>query len=162
MQKPLTQVEVNTRDAFDIPMIRPTGFREYDARWRYPEDINLAGIQAVGLGFATQLHRAGLPPTVVTGNDYRSYAPAVKQALILGLMQGGAEVQDIGTCTTPMAYFAQFDLSTQAVAMVTASHNPNGWTGVKIGMDRPLTHGPEEMAALRDIVLQGEGKPRPG
>jgi len=162
MQKPLTQVEVNTRDAFDIPMIRPTGFREYDARWRYPEDINLAGIQAVGLGFATQLHRAGLPPTVVTGNDYRSYAPAVKQALILGLMQGGAEVQDIGTCTTPMAYFAQFDLSTQAVAMVTASHNPNGWTGVKIGMNRPLTHGQDEMAALRDIVLGGEGKARPG
>src|SRR5690606_3388119 len=149
----LTEVEVNTVDSFDLPMIRPTGFREYDVRWRYPEDINLAGMQAVGLGLATQLHEAGLPATVVTGNDYRSYSPAVKQALILGLMQGGSRVLDIGTCTTPMAYFAQFDLDAQAVAMVTASHNPNGWTGVKMGMQRPLTHGPEEMARLREIVL---------
>jgi phosphomannomutase/phosphoglucomutase len=162
MQKPLTEVEVNTLDSLDLPMIRPTGFREYDARWRYPEDINLAGIQAIGLGLATQLHEAGLPPTVVTGNDYRSYSLAVKQALTLGLMAGGAEVRDIGTCTTPMAYFAQFDLDAQAVAMVTASHNPNGWTGVKMGMQRPLTHGPNEMARLRDIVLGGRGVERPG
>lgn len=162
MFKPLTDVEVNTPEALDLPMIRPTGFREYDARWRHPEDINLAGVEAVGLGLATQLHEAGLPMTVVTGNDYRSYSLAVKQALILGLMQGGAQVRDIGTCTTPMAYFAQFDLDAQAVAMVTASHNPNGWTGVKMGMQRPLTHGPAEMARLRDIVLGGKGMPRSG
>ncbi|HET7409701.1 MAG TPA: phosphomannomutase/phosphoglucomutase [Paracoccaceae bacterium] len=162
MPKPLTEVEVNTLDSLDLPMIRPTGFREYDVRWRYPEDINLAGVQAIGLGLATQLHQAGLPPTVITGNDYRSYSLAVKQALILGLVQGGAEVRDIGTCTTPMAYFAQFDLDAQAVAMVTASHNPNGWTGVKMGMQRPLTHGPEEMTRLREIVLGGEGVARPG
>ena len=162
MPKPLTEVEVNTLDSLDRPMIRPTGFREYDARWRYPEDINLAGMQAIGLGLATQLHEAGLPATVVTGNDYRSYSLAVKQALVVGLMQGGAEVHDIGTCTTPMAYFAQFELDAQAVAMVTASHNPNGWTGVKMGVQRPLTHGPDEMARLRDIVLGGEGVARPG
>ncbi|TNF57758.1 MAG: phosphomannomutase/phosphoglucomutase, partial [Rhodobacteraceae bacterium] len=46
--------------------------------------------------------------------------------------------------------------------MVTASHNPNGWTGVKMGFERPLTHGPDEMAELRDIVLKGEGVARPG
>ena len=46
--------------------------------------------------------------------------------------------------------------------MVTASHNPNGWTGVKMGFERPLTHGPGEMAELRDIVLGGEGQARPG
>lgn len=160
--KPLVEVETNTIASLDLPMIRPTGFREYDARWRYPEDINLAGVQAIGLGLATQLHEAGLPPTVVTGNDYRSYSLAVKQALVLGLTQGGAQVLDIGTCTTPIAYFAQFDLDAQAVAMVTASHNPNGWTGVKMGMQRPLTHGPDEMARLRDIVLGGHGAPRPG
>ncbi|MEL6475824.1 MAG: phosphomannomutase/phosphoglucomutase [Pseudomonadota bacterium] len=143
-------------------MIKPTGFREYDARWRFPDEINLVGIQALGLGLATQLHEAGLPPVVAVGNDYRSYSLSIKQSLMLGLMSGGAEVRDIGTCLSPMAYFAQFHLEAQAVAMVTASHNPNGWTGVKMGMDRPLTHGPDEMARLRDIVLNGQGVLRDG
>ena len=57
-----------------------------------------------------------------------------------------------------MAYFAQFHLDVPAVAMVTASHNPNGWTGVKMGFERPLTHGPDEMSELRDIVLNGEAE----
>ena len=159
---PRTEVTQNDWDSLNLPMIKPTGFREYDARWRYPEEINLIGIQALGLGLATQLHEAGLPATVVVGNDYRSYSLAIKQALALGLMQGGAEVRDIGVAVSPMAYFAQFDLDAQAVAMVTASHNPNGWTGVKMGMHRPLTHGPDEMARLRDIVLGGLGQERPG
>ncbi|HUF55487.1 MAG TPA: phosphomannomutase/phosphoglucomutase [Thermohalobaculum sp.] len=143
-------------------MIRPTGFREYDVRWRYPQEINLCGMQAVGLGLATQLHEAGGPATIAVGNDYRSYSLAIKQALMLGLMEGGAEVHDIGLALSPMAYFAQIHLRTQGVAMVTASHNPNGWTGVKMGMEAPLTHGPDEMARLRDIVLGGEGRPRAG
>jgi phosphomannomutase/phosphoglucomutase len=46
--------------------------------------------------------------------------------------------------------------------MVTASHNPNGWTGVKMGFERPLTHGPDEMSELRDIVLNGETEARAG
>ena len=159
---PRTEVTPNTLAFLDQPMIKPTGFREYDARWRFPDEINLIGIQALGLGLATQLHEAGLPPVVAVGNDYRSYSLSIKQALTVGLLSGGAEVRDIGTCLSPMAYFAQFHLDTQAVAMVTASHNPNGWTGVKMGMDRPLTHGPDEMARLRDIVLRGQGRLRPG
>ncbi|MEM6489872.1 MAG: phosphomannomutase/phosphoglucomutase [Pseudomonadota bacterium] len=143
-------------------MCKPTGFREYDARWRFPEEINLLGIQALGLGLATQLHEAALPPVVAVGNDYRSYSLTIKQALTIGLMAGGAEVRDIGPCITPMAYYAQFALDAQAVAMVTASHNPNGWTGVKMGMHRPLTHGPADMAKLRDIVLGGHGITRDG
>ena len=160
--RPRPDVEVNTFDSLTVPMIKPTGFREYDARWRFPDEINLEGIQALGLGLATQLHVRGLPAVVAVGNDYRSYSLAIKQALIVGLMAGGAEVRDIGTALSPMAYFAQFDLDAQAVAMVTASHNPNGWTGVKMGLERPLTHGPAEMAELRDIVLQGRGVLRDG
>lgn len=162
LPKPITDVEVNTYDSLTFPMIKPTGFREYDARWRYPEEINLEGIQALGLGLATQLHQHGLPPVVAVGNDFRSYSVAIKQALMVGLMAGGAQVRDIGTALSPMAYFSQFDLDAQAVAMVTASHNPNGWTGVKMGMSRPLTHGPEEMGELRDIVLGGKGVLREG
>ena len=162
LPRPLTEVHENTLEYLTVPMIRPTGFREYDARWRFPEEINLMGIQALGLGLATQLHEAGLPTVVAVGNDYRSYSLSIKQALMVGLMSGGAEVRDIGTCLSPMAYFAQFDLDAQAVAMVTASHNPNGWTGVKMGMNRPLTHGPDEMGRLKEIVLEGQGVLREG
>ena len=62
-----------------------------------------------------------------------------------------------------MAYFAQFALDVEGVAMVTASHNDNGWTGIKMGMNRPLTFGPEEMSRLKEIVLGGNvPSPRPG
>jgi len=142
-------------------MIKPTGFREYDARWRFPDEINLPGMMALGLGLGTQIQRRGIEPVIVVGNDYRDYSLSIKHALILGLMRAGIRVKDIGPALSPMAYFSQFHLDLPAVAMVTASHNPNGWTGVKIGFDRPLTHGPDEMAELRDIVLSGAGEDRP-
>ncbi|MEM9844262.1 MAG: phosphomannomutase/phosphoglucomutase [Pseudomonadota bacterium] len=160
--KPFPDVTPNTWAFLRDPMIKPTGFREYDARWKYPEEINLPGITALGLGLGTQMYRRGIDPVIAVGNDYRDYSLAIKNALILGLMQAGIEVRDIGPALSPMAYFAQFHLDVPAVAMVTASHNPNGWTGVKMGFDRPLTHGPDEMAELRDIVLSGTGEPRPG
>jgi phosphomannomutase/phosphoglucomutase len=101
-----------------------------------------------------------IKPEIAVGNDYRDYSLAIKQALIIGLMQAGIKVKDIGPALSPMAYFSQFHLDVPAVAMVTASHNPNGWTGVKMGFERPLTHGPDEMAELRGIVLNGEGEAR--
>ncbi|MBC6408163.1 MAG: phosphomannomutase/phosphoglucomutase [Rhodobacteraceae bacterium] len=160
--RPLTTVSPNTFAFLQEAMIAPAGFREYDARWRYPQDINLPGITALGLGLGTQMRRRGIRPQIAVGNDYRDYALAVKNALVLGLMQAGIQVRDIGVALSPMAYFAQFHLDAPAVAMVTASHNPNGWTGVKMGFERPLTHGPEEMAELRDIVLQGKGQAHAG
>ena len=64
-------------------------------------------------------------------------------------MAAGCRVHDIGLAVTPMAYFAQFDLDVPCVAMVTASHNDNGWTGVKMGANRPLTFGPDEMVTAQ-------------
>ena len=162
MTKPAATVTPNTWEFLRDAMIAPTGFREYDARWQYPEAINLPGITALGLGLGTQMHLRGIDPVIAVGNDYRDYSLSIKNALILGLMQAGIQVKDIGPALSPMAYFSQFHLDVPAVAMVTASHNPNGWTGVKMGFDRPLTHGPEEMAELRDIVLEGRGEVRPG
>ncbi len=155
LPKPLTEVRPNSAAFVQVPMIRPTGFREYDARWRYPEDINLAGIKALGLGLGTQLHEMGVRPAIAVGCDYRAYSPAIKEALTVGLMASGCAVHDIGLALSPTAYFAQFALDLPAVAQVTASHNPNGWTGVKVGAERPLTHGPDEMARLKEIVLAG-------
>jgi phosphomannomutase/phosphoglucomutase len=144
------------------PLVKPTGFREYDARWWFGHmgsdkapELNLMGVQALGMGFGTLLGQLGGVREVVTGHDYRSYSGAIKQALITGLMATGCRVHDIGLALSPMDYFAQFALDVPAVAMVTASHNDNGWTGVKMGCDRPVTFGPDEMSQLKDIVLTG-------
>src|SRR5512145_2968402 len=160
--KPRADLKPNTLDFERLPLVKPTGFREYDARWRFPDDINLMGLNAIGLGLATLAHRRGAPKRFVVGHDYRSYSAAVKQALISGLLAGGAEVHDIGLALSPMAYFAQFELGVEGVAMVTASHNDNGWTGIKMGLQRPLTFGPDEMSALKEIVLAGRSETAPG
>lgn len=134
-------------------VIASKGFREYDARWMYPDDLNLNGVRALGQGIATLMAQTNTPPKIIVGHDYRSYSAAIKHALIVGLMASGCEVLDIGLALSPVAYFSQFHLNCQSVAMVTASHNENGWTGVKMGTERPLTFGPQEMNRLKDIVL---------
>ncbi len=144
------------------PLITANGFREYDARWLFPKEINLIGIQALGLALGSYFHERGIEPKVVVGHDFRSYSLAIKQALTLGLMSAGCAVHDIGLALSPVAYFAQFALDAPGVAMVTASHNENGWTGVKMGAQRPLTFGPDEMTRLKEIALAGEARGRPG
>jgi phosphomannomutase/phosphoglucomutase len=144
------------------PMVKATGFREYDARWLFEKEINLMGIEALGLGLGTLLHEMGVRPEIVTGHDFRSYSASIKLALVTGLMAAGIKVHDIGLALTPMAYFAQFALDVPSVAMVTASHNENGWTGVKMGANRPLTFGPDEMGRLKEIVLSGKYDMRGG
>src|ERR1043166_708308 len=160
--KPRTDLKPNSADYENIPLVTPNGFREYDARWLFGKEINLLGIQALGLGLGTYIHELGITPKVVTGHDFRSYSQSIKQSLIIGLMEAGCDVHDIGRGLSPVAYYAQFALDAPAVAMVTASHNENGWTGVKMGAQRPLTFGPDEINRLKAIVLSGEARPRPG
>jgi phosphomannomutase/phosphoglucomutase len=160
--KPVVDVLPNSLEFETKAKITPAGFREYDARWLFPEQINLLGMQTLGLGLGTYFRELGIAPQIVVGHDYRSYSLSIKQALTVGLMASGAQVHDIGLALSPVAYFAQFELDLPAVAMVTASHNENGWTGVKMGAARPLTFGPDEMRRLKDIVLNGQGKTHGG
>ncbi len=159
---PVPQLFPNTAAYESQPMVKPTGFREYDARWLFEKEINLMGVQALGLGLGTLVHQMGVKPDIVVGHDFRGYSASIKYALISGLMAAGMRVKDIGLALSPMAYFGQFALDCACVAMVTASHNDNGWTGVKMGANRPMTFGPEEMGALRDIVLGGTSVMRGG
>jgi phosphomannomutase/phosphoglucomutase len=151
--KPKPVLAPNTYAYESEPMVKATGFREYDARWLFGKEINLMGIQALGMGLGTLIGELGQKKEIVTGHDFRSYSSSIKYALISGLLASGCKVHDIGLCMTPMAYFAQFELDVPCVAMVTASHNDNGWTGVKMGANRPLTFGPDEMTRLKEIVL---------
>jgi len=160
--KPKAAIKPNTYEYETTPLVKPTGFREYDARWLLEKEINLIGVQALGLGMATLFHELGVRPDIVVGHDFRGYSMSVKAALTSGLMAGGMRVHDVGLALSPMAYFAQFELDCPCVAMVTASHNDNGWTGVKMGAARPLTFGPDEMGRLKEIVLEGKSKTREG
>jgi phosphomannomutase/phosphoglucomutase len=153
LPKPKPSLTPNTYAYESEPMVKATGFREYDARWLIGEEINLMGVQALGQGLGTLIQELGVKPEIVTGHDFRAYSASVKMALVAGLMAAGCRVRDIGLAVTPMTYFAQFDLDVPCVAMVTASHNDNGWTGVKMGANRPLTFGPDEMTRLKEIVL---------
>ncbi len=135
--------------------INPNGFREYDARWVFEKDIDIEGIISLGKGLGSQIvkHTNNLNPRVIVGHDYRSYSEKIKKALIEGLTSTGCNIEDIGLSLSPTVYFAQFELNSDAIAMVTASHNENGWTGVKMGIKKGLTHAPEEMSELKDITL---------
>ena len=157
MNLPRSDIKPNTYEYETEPLVTPNGFREYDARWLFGSEINLLGIEALGLGLGTFFQERGVKPRVATGHDYRSYSLSIKKALTVGLLRAGCQVVDIGMVTTPISYFAQFALDCPCVAMVTASHNENGWTGVKMGAERPLTFGPDEMARLKEIVLGGKG-----
>ena len=101
MLKPRQDLTPNTADYENLAFVKPTGFREYDARWILEKEINLLGIQALGLGLATYVHEIGVAPRIVTGHDFRGYSLSVKQALILGLLEGGMEVLDVGLALSP-------------------------------------------------------------
>lgn len=166
---PLHDLAPNTAEFETTPLVKPTGFREYDARWWFghpgsdvPPELNLMGVQALGAGLGTLMQEQGTRPEIVVAHDFRSYSASIKYALISGLMAAGIKVHDIGMALSPMAYFAQFALDVPAVAMVTASHNDNGWTGVKMGTNPPVTFGPDEMGRLRDIVLGNTSQAKSG
>ncbi|BEV46060.1 phosphomannomutase/phosphoglucomutase [Afipia carboxidovorans] len=159
--KPKAELKPNTYAYESEPMVKATGFREYDARWLFGKEINLMGVQALGMGLGTMIGEMGVKQEIVVGHDFRGYSASIKYALISGLLAAGCKVHDIGLAVTPMAYFAQFDLDVPCVAMVTASHNDNGWTGVKMGANRPLTFGPDEMTRLKEIVLGAAFKLQP-
>ena len=140
--------------------IDQNGFREYDARWLFEKDVDLEGITNLGKGLGTQIinHTKKSNPRVIVGQDYRSYSEKIKKALTEGLISTGCNVEDVGLALSPMVYFAQFNLNSDAIAMITASHNENGWTGVKMGIKKGLTHAPEEMSELKDITLNKKFK----
>ena len=119
-------------------------------------------MQLFGIGLGTQIYRYGILPEIIVGHDYRAYSKILKQALITGLIQAGIRVKDIGLAISPMAYFSQFHLDVSAVAMLTASHNPNGWTGVKVGFDKAITHSPDQILELRHIIFSNTSTTRSG
>ena len=79
---PKSALTPNTYEYESSPLVKPTGFREYDARWLLEKEINLMGVQALGMGLGTLIKEMGVKPEIVTGHDFRSYSASVKMALV--------------------------------------------------------------------------------
>jgi phosphomannomutase/phosphoglucomutase len=78
--KPKPSLKPNTYAYESEPMVKATGFREYDARWLFGSEINLMGIQALGIGLGTLIHELGVKSEIVTGHDFRSYSASITSA----------------------------------------------------------------------------------
>lgn len=137
--------------------INPYMFREYDIRGRIDRDDELTPeiVDAIGRGFAVFLKRRGITDAVV-GNDARTYSKAIKDQTIKALLESGINVIDIGTVLVPIFYFSQYFLKKKGGVMITASHNPWGWSGFKHAYDYSTTFVPKDVAELREIVEKGE------
>ncbi|KPJ53671.1 hypothetical protein AMJ39_03995 [candidate division TA06 bacterium DG_24] len=156
------EVTSNSSDYFTYAMIRPTGFREYDVRWRIigdPPEINISGFVILGKAFGTYMRRRTANEDhalqALVGHDFRSYSQNVKNAFALGLLSSGVDIVDIGLVTTPALYFAQHHLDIPHGAMITASHNENGWTGIKLAHGLSMTFEPPEIGEFKDLVYSG-------
>ena len=112
--KPRTDLTPNTADFEQLPYIKPSGFPRIRRALALSRRHQPAGLPRDRRGLASVMRAHGVPARIVVGHDYRSYSCAVKQALIAGLLAGGAEVHDIGLALSPMAYFAQFALGWKA------------------------------------------------
>ena len=147
------KLSFNFEENLDDPIISPFGFREYDVRWIYPEEINKKGLEIFGFSLGNYIcQKKGKNASIVIGQDYRSYSEEVKYHVTKGLLTAGLNVIDIGLSLSPMVYFAQHYLNTDSLAVITASHNENGWTGIKCGIEKSLTFGPDEVIQIKKIV----------
>lgn len=129
-------------------------FREYDLRGREADDeLNDTSLYYIGRGFGTYLFRKGITEAVV-GHDARGTSESFHANVIKGLIESGINIIDIGTVTTPMSYWAQYYLKVKGLVTVTASHNPAGWNGVKLGSDLSYTLLTDELQDVYNIIAK--------
>ncbi|XOB40327.1 MAG: phosphomannomutase/phosphoglucomutase [Candidatus Nealsonbacteria bacterium] len=134
--------------------LKKTMFREYDLRGRVSKDeLNKESCEIIGKGFGTFLRQRNVKEVIV-GFDAREYSQRLKDALVSGIISTGVKVIEIGQVIVPIAYFAQRYLKVKGLAMVTASHNPNGWSGFKLGYDFETTLLPDDIKKLYQIILE--------
>jgi phosphomannomutase len=131
-------------------VLDPAIFKAYDVRGIYPEDLDEDGAYAIGRGYVQQFE----PRRIAVGRDMRLASPQMAAAFIDGAADEGAEVLDLGLVGTEMVYFAVGSLELDGGAMVTASHNPKEYTGMKIVRRGALPVGGESgLLDVRDRAL---------
>lgn len=132
--------------------LKKTMFREYDIRGREESDeLNDESVYHIARGFARMLNDKGVM-NVIVGNDARSTSESFSKQAIRAFTEAGIDVTNIGTVTTPMSYWAQYFLRVRGLCMITASHNPVGWNGLKLGYGLSKTLLLEEIQELYNII----------
>lgn len=133
--------------------LKKTMFREYDLRGQVNDsELNEKSMEIICRAYATMLHKRNIKKAVV-GHDYRSYSEKLKNAAIKGLTQSGIDVIDLGMVLAPMVYASQYYYQCQGGVVITASHNPNGWSGVKQSLGYSHTLVPNEMKELYELTI---------
>lgn len=137
-----------------MPVLKRTMFREYDLRGRESQDeLNDTSLYYIGRGFGTFLRKRDID-TAVVGHDARGTSESFHANVIKGLRECGINVIDIGIITTPMGYWAQYYCKVKGLVTVTASHNPVGWNGVKLGSDFSYTLLTDELNEVYDTIVK--------
>jgi phosphomannomutase/phosphoglucomutase len=145
--------------------LKKTMFREYDIRGRESEDeLNESSVYAIVRGFGKILQDRNISEVIV-GHDARTTSEAFHRQAMQALRESGINVVNIGLVTTPMSYWAQYHFNVKGLCMITASHNPTGWNGLKLGIDLSKTLLPTEIQELYAIIqredyVQGHGTER--
>src|SRR3989344_8020946 len=135
-------------------ILKKTMFREYDIRGRESEEeLNDTSMYYIGKGFGTFLRKRNIVKAVV-GHDARGTSESFHRNVVKGLTECGINVINIGTITTPMGYWAQYYLKVKGLVTVTASHNPAGWNGVKLGSDLSYTLLTDDLQEVYNIIAK--------
>lgn len=143
-------------------MVDPKIFRQYDIRGVWGKDLTIEAVRAIGAAFAVYLKDAIRKdsPTISIGYDARLSSPEMDAALTEVLTQSGVNVINIGMCPTPLQYFSIYHLNTDGGIMITGSHNPSEFNGMKLSVGRETIYG-DKIQDVRRLVESGrrvEGK----
>ena len=134
--------------------VAPEIFKAYDIRGIVGETLTESAVERIGQALGTVGKAKGVKRFVV-GRDGRLSGPSLVAALTRGLNAAGMDVTDIGVCATPMVYFATYELGTGSGVMVTGSHNPPEYNGLKM-MVAGDTLASEAIQTLRKLVESGD------
>jgi len=135
------------------PAVSPTIFREYDIRGLVDRDLTEEAVGLVGRGLGTAIRAKG-GERVVVGRDCRESGPRFARSMIDGLASTGLEVVDLGIVPTPLTYYAAATLDVDGLCMITGSHNPPEYNGLKVGVGRTTLYG-EGIQDLRRLIESG-------
>jgi phosphomannomutase / phosphoglucomutase len=133
--------------------MNPQIFREYDIRGIVGRDFDAADVERIGLAFGTYVRQRG-GKRLAVGRDHRLSSESFCRALTKGLQATGCDVVDVGLVPTPVLYFSIFHLNTDGGCMITASHNPSEYNGIKLCHGYEALHG-EEIQEVGRLAAQG-------
>lgn len=148
-----------------MAQIEKSMFREYDIRGRVnDEELNPTSADLIGRAYGTFLDKRGITDAIV-GFDSRLGSEDVKKAVVKGLVATGRNVIDIGLCLTPMMYWSQYHFDIEGGAMITGSHNPKGWSGLKLAKGLSATLIGDEIREIlasieQETFVEGSGSHR--